>query len=405
MKTHHFPSAFAAPSRRVEEKRSGMTLIEILVVMGLMVFIGAMLIAFWPGIQDQRLAAQAVCDLQGYFTVAAANARRDQVVWGVRLWAGTNNSTQLTTQVTNCQYLQQPDDFYVQGSYIGALTGTQVTFASPPSGLDFKNGESDATLWAVYGSNDTTPARQGDYLIVNGGGQAYLITQVISATALMLQPTIQATTAAAVSTGATQLNLTGFGNLSVGAYLDLLDPTNPETVQVQAINGNVVTVSAALFPHAANVPVQSTGITALGPGSNFRIVRAPRVVGEEVLNLPSNIVVDVALNTNTNSPPLLPASSLTSPLPLTLDINNNFLYLDILFAPSGALATPMSGSDPFLALWVRNTNAAGVFDMGTKILAVYGSSGLVSAHQPNQTILPGSSQLDPYLFVRDGRTE
>ena len=394
--------------------RSGMTLIEIAVVMGIMAFLAGLMIAFWPGIQNRRLAAQGAVDLQGYLSVAAANARRDQVVWGVRLLAGAKTST----QVTNCQFLRKPDDFYLPGSYIVPLplSGTYVTFV-PPSGssvpLDFTNGETDPLLWAVYGSDDIPgQPRKGDYLIVNGGGQAYQITNVVtytdrttnvvSSTTLALLPTVTATSAP-VAPAAKQLTLSNIlGNLSIGARLDLdFGSSNQETVQVTGIHGNIVAVTPVMNNHPANsFPVQSHGITSFGPGSTWRIIRSPRVVGEEVLNLPDNIVVDLSLNTNTT---LAGSTSKINPLPPL--VNGN---LDILFSPSGAVVTPVASSDPFLALWVRNLNADNVFDMGTTILGVFVNTGLTAAHRPNQkldTWPNGSKTLDPYKFVRDGSTE
>ena len=299
-----------------------MTLFEIVVVIGLIALLAGILILMWPNFLNQQAAVQGTVDLQGYLGVAAANARRDQVVWGVRLLAGATTPT----LVTSCQYLRQPDDFFLPGSTIQSVSGSIVTFTdgiAPGSSqtltLDFTNGEGDPTLYAV---------QPGDFLIVNGGGQPYQIAP----------------------SGVTQKTLT------------LLSPPQ---------------ISPA-------------------PGSTYRIIRSPRVTGDEVLNLPSNVVVDLALNTG--SSPLL-----TTPVTNLLPVDPTNGNLDILFAPSGKLFTPVVGSDPFLALWVRNVNARSAFELAPRILAVFVNTGLVSAHVPNN--IPNAGVLDPYLLVRQGRSE
>lgn len=127
-------------------------------------------------------------------------------------------------------------------------------------------------------------------------------------------------------------------------------------------------------------PVPYT-ITAPGTPS-YRIIRSPRVVGDEPLDLPEDVVVDLQTNTTYGNP-----------LPGGFPGANG---LDILFSPSGKVITPGVTTD-YIALWVRDTTYADVFEGNPAIIAVHVRSGLVAGTRP-------ASPADPYQYVRTGVT-
>jgi hypothetical protein len=425
---------------------------------------------------------------EGWVRLAKVRAFRDQKIRGLRLLIDPNNPL----MVSQCQYIDQPDDLFIQG-YNVTLTGTTITFSSPAAGgptppipptLDFYQGQPyDLTLWNVIGS--TQVPGSGDHLEVNGTGQVHLISAVLQANGssgpanqFSLQPTVSTTlqfaTPVPSSTRPMQVTLVNTSStpvpyLSLGCYLDIeLGTPNQDTVQITGFSSSTATATAAITgsggitialtaagngyvstpnvtisggggsgatavaqvangvvvavtltssgsgytsppavtidppsttvvatvtgmqnSHAAGATVQSHGISGIGPGSTFRIIRSPRIAGDEQLTLPTSIVIDFNTNNNTNYGPNFG----NNPLPLTMDANGNATSLDLLFAPSGAVVTPGVATD-FLALWVRNTNSNDPMQLGPTIIAVWARTGLITANPPND----GSA--DPYLFVR-----
>src|SRR5438067_6051213 len=88
---------------------AGFTLIELLVVIAIIVFLAALLIAFFPSINAQTAEANGAVDLQGWLNIARQKAIRNQNPYGLRLWVQSQNMP--LGWVTECQYIEQPDDF------------------------------------------------------------------------------------------------------------------------------------------------------------------------------------------------------------------------------------------------------------------------------------------------------
>jgi type II secretory pathway pseudopilin PulG len=120
----------------------------------------------------------------------------------------------------------------------------------------------------------------------------------------------------------------------------------------------------------------------VNPTKQYRILRAPRVTGDDLLVLPDPVLIDLSTNARYGS-------SLPTP-------NGDGSY-DILFSPSGAVISPGLVTDS-INLWVRDTYSASASptDGEQTILAIYVRSGLTAAHPP----APGR---DPYAFIKDGR--
>lgn len=124
-------------------------------------------------------------------------------------------------------------------------------------------------------------------------------------------------------------------------------------------------------------PLPAPGI--LVSTTTYRIMRRARPTGEDVLQLPSDVAVD-----------------LNASIPNTA--------MDILFAPGGQVIFPRTASD-FVALWVRDVSGDGATPAPDKyflgepsIIGVYVRSGAVAAQDPDR------NSSDPYAFLRDGRS-
>ncbi len=128
--------------------------------------------------------------------------------------------------------------------------------------------------------------------------------------------------------------------------------------------------------------------------SHYRIVRAPRITGDDLLQLPDPVTID--LDTN---------GRYGNPLP-RINRDNS---IDLLFSPTGAVLSSGVTTDT-INLWVRDYNvhpgerAPGIpppladpSDGQQTIIAIYVRSGLTAAQPP-------AGPRDPYAFIRDGRT-
>lgn len=179
--------------------------------------------------------------------------------------------------------------------------------------------------------------------------------------------------------------------------------SNPE--EWAAKPGDYLEVLGGGLAHMITFVDSSTGVNVtlasplpfdLSSTSNYRIRRAPRVVADEILELPDGVGVDIGTNE------LLPKN----PLPIVTDSSGN-KYLDILFAPSGEVITPGVTTASF-NLWVRDTTepSLGAYDaLGNvrrdpTIIAVYVRSGFVAAHPP----YPDPTYAQRYKYVDDGRS-
>src|SRR5262249_42980100 len=118
------------------------------------------------------------------------------------------------------------------------------------------------------------------------------------------------------------------------------------------------------------------------PGTrSYRVIRRPRLTGEEPVLLPDGVAIDLNTNVAYSSSPGQP---------------NTDGSVDILFAPSGQVIVPAPRTQ-FLALWVRDINYTDPFDGEPSIIGVFTHSGLVAAYDPSQSG-------DPYAFLKDGRS-
>lgn len=133
-------------------------------------------------------------------------------------------------------------------------------------------------------------------------------------------------------------------------------------------------------------PFSSSGATQVYRTSDYRLQRTARPrAGEALLDLPSNIVID--LQTNADFGNAVPASG----------------NVDILFAASGALLSwPYSEK---IHLWVRDLNdsanygSSGLLQPGS-IITVYARTGMIAAHPVDTS---AATPYD-YSFAKDGRS-
>jgi prepilin-type N-terminal cleavage/methylation domain-containing protein len=184
-----------------------------------------------------------------------------------------------------------------------------------------------------------------------------------------------------------------------GASAPLLWPVQPGTDYLEILGTGQVHLITAITQLTAAPTFQVTlasnlPTSAAMPTPNYRIIRAPRVMGDEKLIFPPNVGID--FNTFAAFPP-----PVGPPAPAINTIDNS---VDILFAPSGNIIGSQAALD-FIALWVRDFNQGSVasppasFFLGEPtIITVYTRSGFVAAHPP----APPNVSTNPFFYVLTG---
>jgi prepilin-type N-terminal cleavage/methylation domain-containing protein len=99
--------------------RRGFTLIELLVVISIILLLAALAVLITPSFSESHKSAMGASQLQGWLAIAKQRAYRDKLVSGVTLI----RSAEDPNKVTECEYVEQPDDF--RG---GVLNGVAVPF-------------------------------------------------------------------------------------------------------------------------------------------------------------------------------------------------------------------------------------------------------------------------------------
>jgi prepilin-type N-terminal cleavage/methylation domain-containing protein len=292
-------------------QRSAFTLIELLVVIALIMVLAAIAIMFVPRIEEGQRAARGASLLQGWLNIARQRAMRDQQARGLRLYVSGGI-------VTDCQYLDLPDDF-TGGTLSQGASLNQVSLQADANGTgDLSNGQSNSALWSV---------QSGDYLLILSTGLVHQIT-----------------------------GITG---------------TNPTFS---------ITLASDLSPNGLG---QAT--------RNYRILRAPRVSGEEKLSLPQYIGINVTTNQLPPTGYAANANNVITP--------NSDGVIDILFGPSGNVIGDWAGTD-MIILWVCDTSLANTpWDGEPTLITVYTRTGLVAPVpvDPSGGTTPGTAT--PYTFT------
>ncbi len=348
-------------------RRRGMTLIELVVVISLILVLLTLGLLISPRLAEDQRSVRTGDLISGWLYMCKNRAYRDQQTRGIRLIVGADG---------NCHeiaLIERPEDYrggvlQVPSPFVGSIGAPY----DPPNG---KQG-STAFLHGIDLTNALNPIEEpivaaGDFLVFDS------------------------------------LEAIPYNSHRI-AYLRYF----PAGASPQAPQGGTHIVCAtydmnwwSVINGGAPIPVGS----AYGKSDQFRFVRQPRpLVGEPTLQLPRDMVVDLPPGVNLN-PPYDPANaSNPSNAPLSQAYGGTVLpglgqidQLDILFSPRGQLQGSNS-RDGKTILRIRN-GTRGQFDGDQLLVVIYTRSGIISTH-PVDVTPNAQGQLDPYSFVRDGES-
>lgn len=114
-------------TRSFVQRRSGFTLIEILIVIVIMTVIAGLAVKFLPNLNKNKGVPNGASQIEGWTRMTKSQALRDGAPRGIRLIVDPAD----TTRVTALQYIEQPEPLAPRGAYMRAI----VTTPNPNAGM------------------------------------------------------------------------------------------------------------------------------------------------------------------------------------------------------------------------------------------------------------------------------
>jgi prepilin-type N-terminal cleavage/methylation domain-containing protein len=352
-------------------RRRGFTLIEMLLVIGILIILITLAALFLPNLDRNKGVPNAVTQVEGWIRLSKNQALRDGAPRGIRLIPDPNNPT----QCRQLQYIEQPDPL--------APKGTTPPTAANPNGL---------RIGLLVSTVNPNPAP---------APPPYPNPLPSTATLVLIDPATNQPVAA--NNWDDPLN----PQILPGDFLEL---TGSPSVLARIMPQGAPPQGAApspTFPGSQRSTllldrsIDGTDVAPLLLTDGFRVIRSPRpLAGEPALDLHKDVYIDFAncypcpvplndpntgLPVPSGSPPYGSIYTAYQPWSPTGSI-------DILFNSNGLVANSTTGQ---LIVAVRHVDRPN--DM--IFVVIYTRTGKVTAvpvfDAPNQ---------DPYGFARDGRS-
>jgi prepilin-type N-terminal cleavage/methylation domain-containing protein len=333
-------------------RRRGFTLIEMLLVIGILIILITLAALFLPNLDRNKGVPNAATQVEGWIRLSKNQALRDGAPRGIRLIPDPNNPS----QCRQLQFIEQPDPLAPRGvDPSGRRIGLLISTSNP-----------NAPNPPVYPPPPNA---------------------VCTATLVFIDPTTN----------------------QPAAENNWDDPTNPANWQIfpgdiLELTGSpnalamITLVSGTTQPRSTLTlaqPIDGTDVAPLLLTDGFRVIRSPRpLAGEPALDLHKDVYIDLS---NCYPVPAIPG--------VTPDPNNIGTKLgswsltgniDILFNSNGLVANATTGQ---LIIPVRHVDRPN----DVVFVVVYTRTGKVSA-VPVSADFPLQQPSDPYGFARDGRS-
>jgi prepilin-type N-terminal cleavage/methylation domain-containing protein len=346
--------------------RRGFTLMELLIVIGIMIILASLVALVAPRMRESQKTTRGADLLQGWLFIAKEETYRDKLPRGVRLVRDANNPN----WVRECQYIEQPEEY--RGGFVQVPSPYAAQIQPNPPASPNNNVPANATAFITRQNigpaldlANTGVILAGDFLTFDVA--PYTTHRIYQATFVPQQ-----------------------GNTPGGTHL------------IFAAADYYTGAPPLPCPTWSPVPAQGGG-TQIQQQTSFHIIRQARPrAGEDVLKLPKDIVIDLT--------PPAPQGSGWSQLPglnyPNLAINAGDNPLDIIFNPrGGVMGLNASGGNvggqavgSIMILWIHDSTKP--YPQGDQnFVAVYGRTGFIAAHPFDMS----GSATAPYTFVLDGR--
>jgi hypothetical protein len=350
-------------------QRAAYTLIELMVVVGLIVLLATLTVAVAnSSLIDSYKIVGGADRISGWLLTAKQRALRDKTPVGVRLLRDTENPNFIRqAQLVEMPTLYAPNqDSDLNKLPIGAPF-VAIRYTSPPPATN-PNLIQESVVWNaatnswlpgpvevgvyLYWPNNVSPypsftagmdVQVGDLLRIGELNTTHRITAVNVVAAPSWFPTMPAGQVIKLSLAISEVRLT------VGQQYP---PSPPYPT-------NLLPATQATVPVAGTPQMYPTGYPPVG-GANFfmsyyfGLYRGSRpILGEPLLQLPANMAVDV-----TPFQDMAPLNALSAGDTLALSQNvpvNQVGDLEIVFNPNGTVLFANAGSSGKIILWLRDT--------------------------------------------------
>ena len=335
--------------------RPAVTLLELLVVIGIMLALAALAAGVLPALRQKNNSAKAAAQVQGFLSISKQQAIRDRAPRGIRLVQDPLDSN----VIRSLQYIEVPDPTRFEQDPNAAVQPFLVLSQTTAGDTDnfAVQIQSTRSTW------DTVGASPGDYLMVskNGNTNSYLFE-------------IQSTSSNAGGPSAVLKARSGL---------------------------------QGLFPP----PMMMGSNLVSGPESEFMVIRRARpLVGEPAIQLPPKMTIDLrycAVSKPTPPAPLLPVTfydQMSVPICLNSGFEAGQPMIDILFGADGELLGTVS--DKLILCVKPEEGAAGE----PTLVVIYGRTGAIILQSASVNVLPPlgsfavpSPQFDSLFgFTEDG---
>jgi prepilin-type N-terminal cleavage/methylation domain-containing protein len=367
-------------TRIATTRRSGLTLVELLVVITLIVLLAGMAVAVsQSGVFGSQKVINAADRVSGWLMIARAQAVRDGQPRGVRFLLNPVRDPALNPAgdpnflaATEAQYIEAPEPWVPNPDPGNEPNGPRIAFVY---WTDANNTVPNISTHRQVHFITTDPIRQpqdlaefdqrvvvGDEVVFPGLRRVCRIVRIADSS----------------------VHLGGLPNLIPSRLLELAPGAYPD---LGANNSGQLNPAN---PVACRVEYQ------------FAFQPAPRpLLGEPTLQLTGGTIIDVRTTPPTTTYGVAP----------TTDVTGTTAHFDILFSPSGNVMYSTGG---IICLWVRDpektphprVGPAGIDDRAAynaageqSLVTVYTHTGVIATHPPAWA---PSANNDPYHYAKDG---
>ncbi|MBL8821141.1 MAG: prepilin-type N-terminal cleavage/methylation domain-containing protein [Planctomycetia bacterium] len=299
--------------------RNGFTLVEILIVVGIIVLVAAIFVPVILNLTDRNQVPKGASLLENALSIAKTKAVELKRPYGVRLLAAANNtrataSGSMMAWYNQLQFIENPPEYSERWVWtsVGESSTMFIPFwntrfadpTSPPAGVDSINAPNLSV------SLPTIPAAIRNQLqLTFGGGPAppnpvynyrrhVLFSPIVTSTGWFGNANINRFSAATnfqYNDGSPDLvfagdyiELNGTGQI----YKIIFVSTGTFLLPITPLPGNNA-ANARVHYLILDRPLPNEIVTPLNGQSNFRIVRSPRVVANiPTIDLPQDVVID-----------------------------------------------------------------------------------------------------------------